>query len=141
MLLVAKLYHKILTIDYFFKISLAVELIACTTVSSFLLFSYGYTTALIVYIGYQLTFTFGSYLPRAETLFLKKRELLSFVDVATQKGYLAGMLLSFMFYKSQEFLNIYNKELQVYNMHFLLLLTQLFIITFLVKSFKNKDQS
>lgn len=140
MLFVAKLYHKILTIDCFFKISLAVELAVLLMVGSFLLLSYSYTTALIVYIAYQLTFTFGSYLPRAETLFLKKIELLSFLDIAKQKGYLAGMFLSYMFYKSQEFLNIYDKELQVYNMHFLLLITQLFIIAFLVKSFKNKEQ-
>lgn len=138
MLLVAKLYNKILTIEYFFKISLAVESVAITMVSYFLLSSYSYTTALVVYIGYQMTFTFGSYLPRAETLFLKKSQLLSFVDIASQKGYLLGMLLSFIFYKFQEFfLNIYDKELQVYNMHFLLFITQLFIITFLVKSFST----
>lgn len=138
MLFVAKLYHKILTLNYFFAILTLVELVILLAVLYFLLFSYSYTSAFLFYVSYQFTFIFGSYLMRAETLFLKKRELLSLVDVAKQKGYLAGMLLSYLFYQLLEFaFAIANKEEQVYIMHFLLLFVQMLILYFLVKSFKR----
>ena len=102
MLFIAKLYSKILNIYYFYRISLFVEIITLILVSGFLIFSYSYATALLVYIGYQVTFTFGSYLVRAETVLLKKSKILTFLDVAKQKGYLAGMAISFIFYKLLE---------------------------------------
>lgn len=64
MLVIAKFYYKILNMEYFYKISLLVELVLLFAITYFLIFSYNYTTALIYYIGYQLTFTFGSYLIR-----------------------------------------------------------------------------
>ena len=138
MLFVAKLYHKILTLGYFFGILALVEVVILLAVIYFLLFSYSYTSAFLFYASYQFTFIFGSYLMRAETLFLKKRELLSLVDVAKQKGYLAGMLLSYLFYQLLEFaFATTNKEEQVYAMHFLLLFVQMLILYFLVKSFKR----
>ena len=137
MLIVAKFYYKILNIDYFYKISLFVELVLLFVVTYFLLFSYSYTTAFIIYVGYQVTFTFGSYLIRAETLFLKKSKPIELVDVAKQKGYLLGMLVSYLFYKALEsFLNISDKQVQVYDIHFLLLALQGLIIFYLIKSFR-----
>ncbi|MBN2816327.1 MAG: hypothetical protein JXQ67_06555 [Campylobacterales bacterium] len=139
MLLLAKFYSKILTINYFFKISLFVEVILLFLLSYFLLFSYSYITALIFYIGYQLTFSFGSYLIRAETLFLRKAKALEFVDVAKQKGYLLGMFIAYIFYESLEyFFSIYDKQEQVYLLHFLLFLVELVIIRALLKSFEDK---
>lgn len=139
MLFVAKLYSKILNIYYFYRISLFVEIITLILVSGFLIFSYSYTTALLVYIGYQVTFTFGSYLVRAETVLLKKAKILTFLDVAKQKGYLAGMAISFIFYKLLEYLfDISNNQIQVYNMHFLLFIMELFTIYILIKAFNNK---
>lgn len=139
MLFVAKLYHKILTIPYFFKISLLVEIVAFFMVAYFLIFSYNYQSALVVYAGYQLTFAFGAYLTRAETLFLRKRQILSFVDMTNQKGYLFGMLLSYSFYKILEFtFDIQNKQEQVYTMHFLLLGIEVLIIYFLTRAFRDK---
>jgi len=139
MLFVAKLYSKILNIYYFYRISLFVEIITLILVSGFLIFSYSYTTALLVYIGYQVTFTFGSYLVRAETVLLKKAKILTFLDVAKQKGYLAGMAISFIFYKLLENLfDISNNQIQVYNMHFLLFIMELFTIYILIKAFNNK---
>ena len=141
MLFVAKLYHKILTLGYFFAILTLVEVVILLAVLYFLLFSYSYTSAFLFYASYQFTFIFGSYLMRAETLFLKKRELLSLVDVAKQKGYLAGMLLSYLFYQLLEFtFATTNKEEQVYAMHFLLLFVQMLILYFLVKSFKRNKE-
>ena len=138
MLFVAKLYHKILTLNYFLAILTLVELVILLAVLYFLLFSYSYISAFLFYASYQFTFIFGSYLMRAETLFLKKSMLLSLVDVTKQKGYLAGMLLSYLFYQLLEFtFAIANKEEQVYAMHFLLLFVQMLILYFLVKSFKR----
>ena len=70
MLVIAKFYTKILNRYYFFRISFLVEIVMLSLIIYFLLASYGYTTALIVYIGYQSTFAFGSYLVRAETILL-----------------------------------------------------------------------
>jgi hypothetical protein len=138
MILIAKFYEKILNIDYFFKISLLVELVILFMVSYYLLKPYGYVTALLVYSGYQLTFIFGSYLVRAETLLLKENTLLSKVDMAKQFGSLAGMLISYLFYKVLDnFYGITQNTQKVYNMHFLLLLTEVIIIVFIFRSFKR----
>lgn len=138
MLFLAKLYSKILNINSFYKISLLVEFIMLFLILYFLLFSYSYATALLFYIGYQATFVFGSYLIRAETLFLRRARVLEFVDVAKQKGYLAGLLLSYLFYQFlEQHYAIDAKQTQVYYLHFLLLLSQLLIIFYLLKSFKD----
>lgn len=138
MLFLAKLYSKILNINSFYKISLLVEFIMLFLILYFLLFSYSYATALLFYIGYQATFVFGSYLIRAETLFLRRARVLEFVDVAKQKGYLAGLLLSYLFYQFlEQRYAIDAKQTQVYYLHFLLLLSQLLIIFYLLKSFKD----
>ena len=139
MLVVAKFYYKILNIHYFYKISLFIELILLSVLVYFLLFSYSYTTALIIYIGYQITFVFGSYLVRAETLFLKKTKFLEYVDVAKQKGYLLGMVFSYFFYTFLEkFFEIHDKQVQVYNIHFLLVCVEVMIIYYLTHSFRTR---
>jgi len=139
MLIVAKFYYKILNIHYFYKISLFIELILLSVLVYFLLFSYSYTTALIIYIGYQITFVFGSYLVRAETLFLKKTKFLEYVDVAKQKGYLLGMVFSYFFYTFLEkFFEIHDKQVQVYNIHFLLVCVEVMIIYYLTHSFRTR---
>lgn len=138
MLFVAKMYQKILNIRYFYKISLLVEITLLIVIAYFLLFSQNYTTAIVFYSGYQITFLFGSYLVRAETIFLKKTALLSMVDVLKQKGYLLGLLISYLFYQFLErffFLIEHNK--QVYNIHFVLFVLELAIIFFLLRSFKR----
>ncbi len=138
-LFVAKLYAKILHVSYFFKISLFVELALLFAISYFLLFEENYTSALIYYISYQATFIFGSYLVRAETLFFKKSALLTLVDVVKQKGYLAGMALSYLFYKLLEkAYHVENKNIQVYEMNLALFFVELAIIFFLMRSFKKE---
>ncbi len=137
MLFIAKFYYKILNMHYFYKISLFVEVILLFAILYFLIFSYSYTTALFYYIGYQFTFSFGSYLVRAETLFLKKAKNITLVDVAKQKGYLIGMFLSYLFYRFLEkFLEVTDKDTQIYDIHYLLLAIQIIIIWYLFKSFK-----
>ncbi len=141
MLFVAKLYTKIMNYNYFYKISLSVEIVALFLILYFLVFSYSYASAIIVYIGYQVTFIFGSYLLRAETILLKKPKILTFVDVAKQKAYLIGMLISYLFYQFMDyFFDINDAKIQVYNLHFLLLLVEIVTIYFLHKAFKHKQK-
>lgn len=137
MLLVAKVYDKMMNLKTFFYITLLVEGIVFGFVLFFLIFSYSYIVALSVYIGYQLTFVFGNYLVRMETIVLQKSTLLSFVDVAKQKGYLAGMLLSFLFYKLLESYAITDKQEQVYNLHIGLFLLQIALLVVVLKAFRR----
>ncbi len=138
MLIVATLYSRILNINYFYKISLFVELVILSVIVAFLLLSFNYQIALFVYIGYQITFMFGSYLIRGETLLLKKDRLLTLVDVAKQIGYLIGLALSFLFYKFIEYqFQIIDNQTQVFYIHYLLLIIEIIVIIFLVKSFEK----
>ena len=137
MLMIARLYHRILTIEWFYRISLGVEVILLVVVGYFLLFPYTYQTALLVYLGYQLTFVFGSYLVRAETLIAKSDALLTAIDTAKQFGYLAGMGVSYLFYRVLEYQNISENQEKVYDLHYLLLAVELLIIFFIIKSFRR----
>ena len=138
MLIVATLYSKILNINYFYKISLFVELVILSVIVAFLLFSFNYQIALMVYIGYQITFMFGSYLIRGETLILKKDRILTLVDMAKQFGYLVGLLLSYLFYKAIEYqFQIIDNQSQVFYIHYLLLLIESLVIIFLIRSFEK----
>ena len=59
MLIVARFYHTILNAKWFFRISLFVEVVLLLAMLYFLYTSYNYQTALLLYIGYQVTFVFG----------------------------------------------------------------------------------
>ena len=138
MLFIATLYSRILNINSFYKISLFVELVLLCVIIAFLLFSFNYQIALIVYIGYQITFMFGSYLIRGETLLLKKDRLLTLVDVSKQLGYLVGLAASFLFYKLIEYqFQIIDNQTQVFYIHYFLLLIEILVILFLIKSFEK----
>lgn len=140
MIIVAKFYHKILNTYYFFRLSLAVELIVMLMLIAFLIFSYSYQTALLIYIGYQITFVFGSYLVRAETLVFKEDHVLTKIDMAKQIGYLVGMAVSYAFYKGVEYFELSSdKQEQVYYIHFLLVAIELIVITLLWKAFNYKS--
>ena len=141
MLGVARYYEKILNLRAFYRISLLVELVMLAMVVWYLTMPYGVTTALLVYAGYQLTFVFGSYLVRAETLFLNRKAILSRLDMAKQTGYLAGMLVSWLFYKTLAWgWGVTDHARQVYYLHGLLLLTELLILWLLVGSFQKRKQ-
>ncbi len=140
MLIVARFYHKILTIEWFFRISLLVELVLLVVMLVFLFKPYTYQTALLVYLGYQLTFVFGSYLVRAETLIAKSDELLTAIDTAKQFGYLVGMGASYIFYKLLEYQGIIDNKDKVYDLHFLLIAVELFIIFSIFKSFRKRKR-
>jgi len=140
MLFIAKLYSKILNFRWFYRISLMVEVIMLILVCYFLFFSYSYATALFIYSGYQLTFAFGSYLLRAETVIVRKNKALTFIDVAKQKGYLFGLFISYVFYKVLEFVfGITDNKMEVYYLHYLLLAVEIVIIYFLLRAFSKKS--
>ena len=137
MLLIARVYDKILNIEWFYKISLFVEFVLLIVMLVFMLHPYTYKSALFVYIGYQLTFVFGSYLVRAETLIAKTDDFLTSIDTAKQTGYLIGMGASYLFYKLLEFQGVTKNQDKVYDLHFLLILVELIIIFSIIKSFKK----
>lgn len=137
MLLVARLYHRILNARWFFAISLGVETLLLLAMLYFLVFPYTYQTALIIYIGYQITFVFGSYLVRIETLLLEKDALLTHLDTAKQLGYLLGLGVSYLFYKILDQYMIIDNQTQVYYLHFLLVVVELAVISLIFKSFKR----
>lgn len=140
MLLIAKFYEKILNIKSFFIISLAVEITILATLAVFFLLQYSLVSALLIYCGYQLTFIFGGYLVRAETLVAKKKGLLSQIDVNKQIGYLIGLGTSYIFYKTLEFgFDISDGKTQINILHYLLTPLQIIIIFLLIKSFKKSN--
>jgi len=141
MLLVSRLYHHILNANWFFKISLFVEVTLLLAMFYFLYASYSYQTALLLYIGYQVTFVFGSYLIRAETLLLQTDTLLTKLDTAKQLGYLLGMGVSYMLYKLFAYYGIEDHQTQVYDLHYLLVGIEILVIIFIFKSFKKVDYS
>ena len=138
LLLVAKFYEKMMNLLVFYRITLLVEFVALFIVVSFLVFQYNYINVLFIYASYQLTFMFGGYLVRMETLLLKKTALLSFADILKQKGYLLGMILSYLFYKIVEFYGVLDKEMQVYILHVGLLLLQVVIVLVVFRAFTRR---
>lgn len=138
LLVVAKVYEKMMNLLVFYRVTLFVELLTLLVVVSFLLFRYNYSNVLFIYLSYQLMFVFGNYLMRIETLVLKRTVLLSFADVLKQKGYLIGMVLSYLFYKSIEWAGIMDKQEQVYALHGGLLVIQIVIIVLVFKAFRSR---
>ena len=139
MLLIAKFYEKILNIKSFYYISLLVEIMMLITVVIFMLLQYSLASALLIYIGYQFTFTFGGYLVRAETLVAHDKELLGKIDVNKQLGYLIGLFASFLFYKVLDWcFEIADPKLQISILHYFLIALQFLIIYLLVLSFNKK---
>jgi hypothetical protein len=138
MIVIAKFYEKLLNIQSFYRISLFVEAVMLLTVISFLVLGYSLTSALVIYCGYQLTFIFGGYLVRAETLVTHRKELLSKIDMLKQTGYLVGLGASFLFYKVLDMgLEITVPNDQIIVLHYVLILLQTIILLLVISSFKK----
>jgi len=138
MIVIAKFYEKLLNIQSFYRISLFVEAVMLLTVISFLVLGYSLTSALLIYCGYQLTFIFGGYLVRAETLVTHRKELLSKIDMLKQAGYLVGLGASFLFYKVLDMgLGITVPNDQIIVLHYVLILLQSIILLLVISSFKK----
>jgi len=136
-LMVSRFYHKILNAYYLFIISLFVEVVLLIAMVYFLFSPYEYQSALIIYIAYQATFIFGSYLVRAETLLLVEDRLLTRVDTAKQLGYLLGMAISYLFYRVLDYYTITDSQTQVYDLHFVLIFVEVVVIWLVVRSFRR----
>jgi len=139
LLIVANFYTKILNIKTFYSLSIFSEVLILLTIFFVLFMPNSFVQALLIYIGYQITFGLGGYFVRAETLILKKKKLLSIVDIKKQQGYLLGMILSYLFYQILEFFEITSKTIQIYWLHPILLITQIIVIGFLFLSFKKSS--
>lgn len=138
MLLVAMFYERLLNITSFFYISLLVELVMLISLLVFLICKISFASALAIYCLYQLTFVFGGYLVRAETLVANDKDYLGKIDVLKQLGYLIGLAVSYSFYKIVEhFYLITEAESQINLLHYPLLLLQLSVIVFLYFSFRK----
>jgi hypothetical protein len=133
----AYLYHRLMTLNHFFRFSLGAEIIMLVMLGYFLLFSSHILTALIVYGAYQLSFMAGGYLVRAETHFARHSRIMGWIDIAKQQGYLVGLLLSYGFYKALEFYGITQAITQVYWLHLFLLPIEMVIISLLMRAFKQ----
>lgn len=137
-LIIAFFYDKLLNIKSFYRISLLVEIVMLLTLFTLLILQYSLSSALIIYCGYQLTFMFGGYLVRAETLVANDKEFLSKIDVNKQIGYLVGLGASYGFYKALELgFDISDAKIQINILHYLLISLQSLIILLLVSSFRN----
>lgn len=133
----AYVYHRLMNLRTFFRFTLASELIMLLMVGYYLLFSTHIMSALVIYVAYQFSFVFGGYLVRAETHFARHARVMGWIDVAKQQGSLAGLALSYGFYKLIEYYGITKATEQVYNLHFVLLVLECMIIVALLVSFKK----
>ena len=116
-----------------------VEIIMLITLLIFMVLQYTFTSALLVYMGYQFTFIFGGYLVRAETLVAKDKELLGRIDINKQLGYLLGLGLSFLFYKALEYgFELTDAKIRINILHYFLVALQTIIILVLANSFSWK---
>ena len=138
MLLIAMYYEKLLNINSFFKLSLFVELLMLMSLIIFLIYKISLFTALTIYCIYQLSFVFGGYLVRAETLVANDKEYLGRIDILKQIGYLIGLLISYTFYKTIEHKYLIKEaEIQISLLHYPLIILQFIIIICLYFSFKR----
>ena len=139
-LIVATQYRRILAPDWFFRLSLGVELVTLSGVVAVLLFPLELALALFIYIGYQVTFALGNYLVRCETLLMVSVEQLRKLDVAKQAGYLLGMAVAWGLYTGLERLaDLTNEAAQVVSLHWLLSAVEVSVLVALWRAF-NKDQ-
>jgi len=135
MIIVARMYEKILTIQWFYRFTMLIEVVLFGVILFFLTTEFSYQSALLMYIGYQITFIFSSYLIRAETLFLSETYMLIRIDTVKQIGTLIGMAVAYVFY---QFLEEKTNIEQVYTMHYILTTIQVIVIFLVYRSFEDR---
>ena len=139
-LIVATQYRRILVPAWFFRLSIAVELITLSGVTAVLLLPIALPLALFVYIGYQITFSLGNYLVRCETLLMGSVEQLRQLDIAKQAGYLLGMAAAWAIYTGLEhWLMVSEETAQVVSLHWALWGLEVMVLGALWGAF-NRDQ-
>jgi len=138
MLILASQYKKLMNKKALFCVLLSVEIVTLVIVLTFLLLGKSLLSALIIYVCYQVTFLFGNYVMRVETVVLRHIKLYSFADMLRQAGYLAGLGAAFVAYESCELVGVLDKVAQVYYLHYMLVVVQFITIVCLVFSFSRK---
>ena len=139
-LIVATQYRRILVPAWFFRLSIAVELITLSGVTAVLVLPIALPLALFVYIGYQITFSLGNYLVRCETLLMGSVEQLRQLDIAKQAGYLLGMASAWAIYTGLEhWLMVSEETAQVVSLHWVLWGLEVLVLGALWRAF-NRDQ-
>jgi hypothetical protein len=139
-MIIASQYRKLMNKYALFIILFAVEFITLAIVLTFLILGKSLLSALIIYICYQITFLFGNYVIRVETVVLKRTKLYSLLDIFKQTGYLLGLGGAFVYYKAIEINGISDKIEQVYFLHYILVALQFIVIFLLIISFVRKRE-
>jgi len=135
---VAKLYSYFMDMRRFFEVSLFTELLTLGTLLVFLLLPKSYYVSIIYFWIYQAIFIFGTYLVRVESYFLNRITLLSMIDRAKQKGYMVGLVLSYLFYEALKFFGEHEPWKQVWLLYTALFVLQIAVTLMLLKAFKKK---
>lgn len=130
-------YARILQIKPYCTILLCLEIVPFLYLFAYLLFPDTLFGALLIYTLYQITFIFGDYLGRAETLIFAHKTILSKLDKRKQLGYILGLGIAFCFYGILEIFGILDKKTQIYYIHFLLVLLQCAVFFTLFCAFKK----
>ncbi|MCH5322445.1 MAG: hypothetical protein J1E31_02525 [Helicobacter sp.] len=125
-------YTQILQERAYKVILLGIEIIPFFYLGVYLIAPDTFYGAIVIYVLYQITFIFGGYLVRCETLIFEKSTLAT-LDRAKQVGYLLGLGIAFLFYYFLEG----EKTYQVYYLHFLLLFIQSLVLIALLFSYKR----
>jgi len=141
-LLIATQYHRLFTRLWFFRLSVLVEAAILSGVIAVLTMESGQRLALFIYLGYQLSFAFGSYLVRFETLLISGEEQLKTLDIAKQAAYLLGMGLAWLTYRALESRwAIEDADAQVKALYGILLIIETAVFFTLLKSFPNRPKT
>ena len=141
-LLIATQYHRLFNVGWFFRISLGVELIILAGIIGVLVHPIDTPLALFIYIGYQFSFAFGSYLVRCETLLIQAQANLKRLDIAKQAGYLLGMAGAWLFYELVESVwSLSEQTEQVTAIHWPLLVIEIGVVTSLLRAFSTRKPS
>ena len=134
-LLVALVYSRLLNLNWFFRISVSVEVIALLSVLAVLLYPQSFLLAAGVYLGFQLALIFGNYLVRLETLVIAKENFKP-VDIGKTLGALAGALFALGFYQwARTWLETEDTLVLIQYLHYPLLVVQLSNLSLLIASF------
>ncbi len=135
-LLIATQYHRLFNRDWFFRLSFLVECVILLGVIAVLLLPIDQHLAMFVYLGYQISFAFGGYLVRYETLLIARDQDLKTMDVAKQIAYLVGMGLAWVIYQVLEsYWSVSTADGQVQSLYKALVVVEIAVLYALERSF------
>ena len=138
-LIIATQYHKLFNRDWFFRLSFLVECVILLGVIAVLWLPIDQQLAMFVYLGYQLSFAFGGYLVRYETLLIARDQDLKTLDVAKQTAYLVGMGLAWLIYQGLEsYWSVVSTNQQVVALYKVLVVVELAVLYTLARSFPQQ---